>query len=120
MEYIALVADDEADNRDIFKACLEQAGYDVIVEAVDGREALALLAEQTFHLLVLDLRMPHVDGIQVLHDLKQDARHDAMPVIVITANPHMRDETLDLADHVMYKPIDPKSLVAFLKRMRDE
>lgn len=106
-----LVADDEPDIREVLRLYLESSGYEV-VEAGDGREALALLESEPFDLCLLDIMMPKVDGYQVLRQLRE-ASH--VPVIVISAKGLDPDKILGLdlgADDYLVKPFNPLEAVA--------
>lgn len=77
-----LVVDDEPKMRRLLEIMLTQMGYGV-VQAADGQEALALLAEQAIDLVITDLRMPLLDGIGLLRQLREHGNE--VPVIVVTA-----------------------------------
>lgn len=110
----ALIVDDNYYNRDLCRLVLEYVGYQV-TELESGVQALALLAEQTFDLLILDLAMPELNGVAVLRELKH---RDSMPVIVMTANPHMATgEVEENADFVLYKPIDVIEFTSLIGRL---
>jgi len=79
-----LVVDDEPDVRMILNALLAQNGYSV-TEARDGREALDLLRENRFDLMILDLMMPRLTGEEVMEQLGHQDRLKEMPVIILTA-----------------------------------
>ena len=116
--YKALIVDDNFYNRDIFHNALEIAGYKV-KEAENGTTGLAILAEETFNLLVLDLQMPDINGLDVLKQVKLDARHNKMRVLVVTANPHMVTEFLEEeTDYVMQKPINVVEFTTFASRIK--
>jgi DNA-binding response OmpR family regulator len=85
---LILVVDDESDVRTILRAILTQSGYS-IVEARDGQEALDLLVEMRFDLMILDLLMPRVNGEEVLQRLDKE-RLKTMPVIILTAKTSKR------------------------------
>ncbi len=76
-----LVADDEPNLRRVLTAILQREGYDVVV-AADGNEAIASL-EPSVDVVITDLKMPHVDGMEVLRTVSRD--HPTIPVIMITA-----------------------------------
>ena len=80
-----LVVDDVEDNRHLLTRRLNREGYRAIAAAADGEEALALIAEGAFDLVLLDVMMPKCDGYQVLERLKADGRLHELPVIVISA-----------------------------------
>ncbi len=79
-----LVVDDNDINRDILRRLLESHGHTVEV-ASNGRDALNMLAEGTFDLVLLDIVMPEMDGFAVLIELKSDPRLREVPVIMISA-----------------------------------
>lgn len=114
----ALIVDDNFYNRDIFRIALEGALYDV-TEAGDGAAALSLLENQTYHLMVLDLQMPGIDGQKVLERVRKQPRFDSMRVVVVTANSHMVPGLVEsLADHVMFKPVEIVDFGNFARRLR--
>jgi len=78
-----LIADDEADIGLILKLQLEDAGYST-VRVKDGVEALEMLAKEQFELLLLDIKMPRMDGLQVLGRVRED--YPAMVVVMMTAH----------------------------------
>lgn len=120
MEYSALVVDDSSDNRMIFSFALKEAGYRV-VEAGDGFTCLEILKQGLpFHLMVLDLRMPLMNGVEVLRALKQLPKCDTMHIIVCTGNPDMveGDVVRERADFIVVKPINPMELVQLTQRLQ--
>ena len=114
----ALVIDDNWDNRNIFTISLEAAGYQ-ITPAEDGIAAVALLEVNKYQLIILDLQMPKMDGRAVLQKIRSDPRHQKTQVIVVTANPHMATDEVDIeADYVLYKPISVASFTALTRRLK--
>jgi CheY-like chemotaxis protein len=85
-----LVVDDEADVRLVLNALLTRCGYSV-AEATDGREALDMLANAHFDLIILDLMMPRLTGEEVLDELRSDGRLGRIQVIVLTARSQRKD-----------------------------
>ncbi len=81
---LILVVDDNATNRDVLQRRLAREGYEVKC-AVNGSQALELLAERSFDLVLLDIMMPGLNGYQVLERLKQSADLRDIPVIMISA-----------------------------------
>ncbi len=79
-----LVVDDDPDARELVRRVVERRGGQVI-EAADGREALALLERHAPRLILLDLMMPGMDGLQFLEELRRDEAHHKIPVVVLTA-----------------------------------
>jgi CheY-like chemotaxis protein len=113
----ALIVDDNYYNRDLCRLALEHAGY-FVSEAESGLDAVNLLKEQTFDLLILDLAMPELNGVGVIRQISHQTKHEAMSIVVMTANPHMATEEVDLqVDFVLYKPIDILDFTAFARRL---
>jgi DNA-binding response OmpR family regulator len=79
-----LVVDDDENILNLEKTILEQKGFDV-TGAAGGAEALRLLGEHTFDLVLLDVMMPEVDGFTVCRKIKEDNRLKDIPVIFLTA-----------------------------------
>ncbi len=110
---IVLVVDDEPTIAEVVSRYLERAGYDAVT-AGDGLEAVRLAAERRPNLVVLDLMLPGIDGLEVLRLLREgeDAR---TPVILLTAKGEQDDKLVGLrngADDYVVKPFSPKELVA--------
>ena len=113
----ALVVDDNFYNRDLCRLALQHVGFSVI-EAESGQNALEYLSGQTFDLLILDLAMPDGNGIEVVRKISKQPRHKAMPIIVMTANPHMATEEVeDQVEFVLCKPIDVQVFMRFAERL---
>jgi DNA-binding response OmpR family regulator len=109
-----LVVDDDEMNRDMLSRRLLRHGYAVTV-AQDGKQALALVTEHAFDLIVLDVMMPELDGLQVLQTLRKTYSMADLPVIMATA----RDRTEDVvhalqlgANDYVSKPLDFAVLAA--------
>lgn len=119
-----LVADDDMDIRDLVAFKLEQAGYDVV--AVDnGLAALTAAVENPPDLVVLDVMMPGMSGIDVCRQLRQEQGTKALPIILLTARAQEGDVEVGFgagADDYIVKPFSPRELVsrveAVLARMR--
>lgn len=106
-----LVADDDADIRALISESLNRAGYSV-VECSDGRSALAMLLGGGIDLVVLDLGLPGLPGLDVLSDLR---RTSEVPVIILSGRGEEADRILGLklgADDYLAKPFSPRELVA--------
>ena len=109
-----LVADDEARIRDIVRGYLEAEGFDV-VSAGDGEEALRLARERKPDVVVLDVMMPGLDGVEVLRRLRGESD---VYVIMLTARSDEVDKVVGLsvgADDYVTKPFSPRELVARIR-----
>lgn len=112
-----LVVDDEAHIRELVRFNLEKEGYTVI-EAIDGTTALKAVRLEKPDLVVLDLMLPVVDGLEVCRALKKDAELNGIPVIMLTAKAEEIDKVLGLemgADDYLTKPFSPRELLARIK-----
>ncbi|MEW6207321.1 MAG: response regulator transcription factor [Acidobacteriota bacterium] len=106
-----LVVDDDRKIVDSIRIYFERAGYQVAA-AYDGREALREARSNSYHLIVLDLMMPEIDGLDVCRVLRAES---SVPIIMLTARTTEEDKLrgLDLgADDYVAKPFSPRELVA--------
>lgn len=109
-----LVVDDEQSIRQIVETRLKMAGYDVVT-AGDGLEALELVKIENPNLIVLDIMMPKVDGLQVCKEIRKTL---TTPIIMLTAKGEVVDkiQALELgADDYIVKPFSPRELEARIK-----
>ena len=123
-----LVVDDEPFNVDLLTQELEELGLCTIA-AANGREALALINEFDYDMMLLDIMMPEMDGIELLERLNAAGRLASLPVIVVSAvddiNSVARCIELGAEDHLL-KPFDPILLRARIgsalekKALRDQ
>ncbi|MCZ6842140.1 MAG: response regulator [SAR324 cluster bacterium] len=114
-----LVVDDQPANRDIFQTRLTVSGYQVIL-AGDGEEALRVAREQLPDLVLLDVMMPKISGIDVCRELKGDPSLPYIPIIMVTAKADSKDVVVGLeagAEEYLTKPVDQAALVARVKSM---
>lgn len=111
MGYKILIADDEAEIRDLLRLYLEKDGYEVL-EAVDGIEALEKAKKEKPDLLILDIMMPGLDGYRVLRNVREISN---IPVIMLSAKDTNTDKILGLdlgADDYITKPFEPLEAMA--------
>ncbi|SUB60013.1 Transcriptional regulatory protein walR [Pediococcus pentosaceus] len=109
-----LVVDDEKPISDIVKFNLDKEGYDVVT-AYDGEEALAQVEEEKPDLILLDLMLPKIDGLEVARQVR--AKHN-IPIIMVTAKDSELDKVVGLelgADDYVTKPFSNRELVARVK-----
>lgn len=109
-----LIVDDESSIRDIIKEYFDFAEYDY-KEAENGMQALDMMEQENFDLVVLDIMMPELDGISVLKRIREK---DDTPVILLTARGNEYDMLIGFemgADDYMAKPFSPKELMARIK-----
>jgi adenylate cyclase len=109
-----LVVDDNETNRDILVTRLEAHGYQTL-QAADGEEALRGVAQHSPDLVLLDVMMPNLDGVEACRRLKSDRAVAFTPVILVTAKAATQDIVAGLdagADEYLTKPVDQAALVA--------
>ncbi len=108
-----MVADDDIGIVNFVKTILERNGYGVQT-ADNGLEVFTRLEEQKPDLIILDIMMPHMDGLQVLERLKGTAETSSIPVILITANTLRKDMVrsyIQGADYYITKPFTSTQLI---------
>ncbi len=113
-----LIVDDNEINRDMLVRRLRRRDFDLSM-AVNGREALSMIEEKPYDLVLLDIMMPEVDGYTVLKHLKNDARLQHIPVIMISAIEEMDSvmKCMEIgAEDYLTKPFDPELLKAAVNR----
>lgn len=86
-----LVVDDVSDDRLVAKIILEKEGYSV-VEAKDWREALDVIKKGGLSLVLLDLRMPEMDGLELLGKIRQENSKESLPVVIYSSAPNTGDD----------------------------
>lgn len=111
MPHTILVVDDDPKTVDLIRVYLEREGYRTL-DAYDGRRALELARRHQPDLIVLDLMLPHVDGLDICRILRAES---AVPLIMLTARTTEQDQLLGLdlgADDYVTKPFSPRALMA--------
>lgn len=112
-----LIVDDDPDIRDVLKLTLAEENY-TILEAEDGEEALKIIKSKPLDLVLLDYKIPKIDGRQVVQRVKDDLLLRHLPIIMVTGKSDLEDRIGGLdagADDYITKPFEPKELLA---RMR--
>jgi CheY-like chemotaxis protein len=111
-----LICDDEPSLRELIRISLD--GPYEFVEADDGEESLELARRVRPDVVILDMMMPRLTGLEVLSALRQEEELADTPVIVLTAQPATREQALEGgADVVMVKPFEPKEIVAAVEEI---
>lgn len=112
-----LVVDDESSIRELLKFNLEKEGYKV-TGAANGEDALSRMAVNHYNLVLLDVMLPGMDGLEVCRRMKTDASLASIPVIMLTAKGDEIDKVLGLelgADDYLTKPFGIRELLARIK-----
>ncbi|PZR04267.1 MAG: hypothetical protein DI536_34555 [Archangium gephyra] len=115
-----LVVDDTDDNRKLMARFLEHDGYEVLT-ASNGADALGILRETAISLVLLDVHMPDMDGIEVCRRIRRDPRCRKIPVVLITADsPNAGGELAGLevgADEYLHRPVSRPVLAARVRNL---
>ena len=114
-----LAVDDSATMRQMINFTLRQAGYDVI-EASDGREALGKLESDRVDLIITDLYMPNLDGIELIKRVRSSAIHRFTPILMLTTESQEAKKLEGQAAGAtgwIVKPFQPEQLVKVVKRV---
>lgn len=114
MDLTVLVTDDDRDIRDGIEIYLKNEGYNVL-KAKDGKEALEILSKNEVHLIILDIMMPNLDGIQATFKIREERN---IPIIMLSAKAEETDKIHGLsigADDYITKPFHPLELIARVK-----
>ena len=124
-----LVVEDNEKNMKLFRDVLVATGFRTL-EATTGGEAVDLASEHTPDLVLMDIQLPDIDGVQALHRLRADARTATIPVLALTAQAMQGDRERFLAegfDGYVSKPVNVRELIRIVRehcegrrRMSDE
>jgi two-component system chemotaxis response regulator CheY len=114
-----MIIDDSASLRQVVGISLRSAGYDVI-EACDGKDALAKLKGQKVHLMISDVNMPNMDGISFVKAVKQIAEYKFTPVVMLTTESQegkKREGQAAGAKAWVVKPFKPDMLLGVVQKL---
>ena len=112
-----LIVEDEKDILELVKYNLEKEGY-LVFTALNAEDGLNLLEKESVQLVILDLMLPGIDGLEACRLIKQDPKTKNIPVIMLTAKSEESDVIVGLqlgADDYVTKPFSPKVLLARIK-----
>jgi CheY-like chemotaxis protein len=114
---LILLVDDTEDIRDIWRRALSKAGFRV-VEAVDGEDGIRKTREFLPHLVVMDMTMPILNGIEACRQLKADSATAAVPIIMISADDDVKTEARAAGcDGFLLKPVSHPELITHIRRL---
>ncbi|MCS6871589.1 MAG: response regulator [Anaerolineae bacterium] len=115
-----LLIDDEADLLTLFEVALTRLDC-AIYKAESGRRALEILAELIPTLIVLDLAMPEISGVQILEQIRSDPAYAQTKIVVLTAVPLMLERHhVSMVNMVLTKPVTPRSLENIIRSLLSE
>jgi len=115
-----LLIDDDPSISDLYKERLEMDGFEVTI-AVNGSEAIEFLSDKKFDLILLDIMMPSIGGLDVLDVIKSKEQYRDTPVIMLTAlideEPHKKSLIKGASDYIIKTKTTPKELVERIKNI---
>ena len=119
MSKVALVVDDSVTIRKLVSRSLQQAGFEVI-EAGDGKEALAALEKRTVNVIITDYNMPVMDGLEFMRGARDTAQHKFTPIIFLTTEADAGKKEAARAAGVtawVVKPFAPDKILSVVNRV---
>jgi two-component system chemotaxis response regulator CheY len=119
MSKTIMTVDDSASVRQMVSFTLSEAGYSVI-EACDGIDALSKLNGGPLNLIITDLNMPNMNGIELIKNVRVDSKHKFVPIILLTTESHddrkMEGKRAGATGWIV-KPFKPEQLLAVIKKV---
>jgi len=119
MGKLIMTVDDSASVRQMVSFTLKSAGYDVI-EAVDGSDAMAKLGATKVAMIITDLNMPNMNGIELTRAVRADAAHKFVPIVLLTTESQddkKQEGRVAGATGWIIKPFKPEQLLAVVKKI---
>lgn len=119
MDKTIMTVDDSASVRQMVSFTLRELGYQV-VEAVDGEDALSKLNGTTVHMLLTDLNMPNMDGIELIRNVRANSSYKFIPIVMLTTESQeekKQDGKAAGATGWIVKPFKPEQLLAVIKKV---
>jgi DNA-binding response OmpR family regulator len=114
-----LIIEDDKDIVELLNHYLEKENF-VLKDALDGSSGLTKAKSENFDLIILDIMLPEMDGLEVCKELRSDPKTKSVPIIMLTAKGEESDKIVGLelgADDYVTKPFSPKELVARVKSL---
>lgn len=118
MKNSVLIVEDNDDLQLLFQLVLESEGYEVVV-ADNGIDALNFIDTVRPQLILMDIMMPGVSGIEVARSIKQKQDYESLPILLVSAIDRLQERQLDYskASDILYKPFDLDELVNKVERL---
>ncbi|HEX9923679.1 MAG TPA: response regulator [Anaerolineae bacterium] len=111
-----LIIEDDRKLAEIYSVALQSVGFETKI-VNDGRKVFEALAEQLPGIIILDLHLPHVSGLDILNQLQADERLNDTRIIVATADARAGDMLRDTADLILLKPVSIEQLISLARRL---
>jgi two-component system chemotaxis response regulator CheY len=119
MTHTALVVDDSATMRQMIKATIAEIGFESIT-AQDGEKALKILGDRTVDIIITDINMPNMDGLQLIGELRKGKNSKYTPILVITTEGGQSVKDAGKAAGAsgwIVKPFDPQALINAVSKL---
>ena len=125
MAFNILIVDDSSSMRSVIKKAIKVSGFDVgeYLMAGDGREALQVLQDEWVDLVLTDINMPHMNGLELIAAMKEDQLSSAIPVVMVSTDGSQKtiSEAMALgASGYIRKPFQPEEIKGILSRIMGE
>ena len=114
-----LIVEDSPTMRSLIATTVEEIGAIEVLEAENGFEALRILPKQKIDLIITDINMPDINGLEIVHFVKSNPNYQKIPVIIVTTEQGEEDRKKGLAlgaAEYITKPFKPEELVMVVKR----
>lgn len=119
MSKTILIVDDARSMRGLLAMTLQGAGYDV-VDACDGQDALAKIGSQKVHMVITDLNMPNMNGIELIKSLKADPAYKFLPMVMLTTESEdskKKEGQMAGAKAWIVKPFKPETVLKVVQKI---
>lgn len=119
MNKTIMTVDDSASVRQMVSFTLKEAGYEVI-EAIDGKDAISKIKGQKLHLIITDMNMPNMDGIELIKNIRVNPEYKFIPIIMLTTESQSEKKLEGKAAGAtgwIVKPFKPEQLLAVIKKV---
>lgn len=114
-----LVVEDSATMRSLIASTVENLPAVEVIEAVNGFEALRILPKYPINLIITDINMPDINGLEIIHFVKSNPGYQTIPIIIVTTEKGEKDREKGLelgASEYITKPFDPGDLLQIVRR----
>lgn len=118
-----LVVEDSATMRSLIASTVENLPGVEVLEAMNGFEALRILPKYPINLIITDINMPDINGLEIIHFVKSNPGYKTIPIIIVTTEKGEKDREKGLelgASEYITKPFDPSALLQIVRRYLDD
>ena len=121
MSFKILVVEDNSDTRELLHLYFTNAGY-LVPTAVDGREGLYMAKVEKPDVIITDMTMPNMDGVEMIRQIRADAETSNIPILIFTALSSLSNEDpIEAgANRVFFKPFDFDELIKIVREMLEQ